>query len=94
MSEKQNVITIAIDDEAREILTKVDPMYRESLVNIGIKMIAKTSFFNTVSGQSDKVNINNMTSLSNMDNPTTVNETVEESKPKPKKKAVANWDNL
>lgn len=93
MSENKR-IEIELDPKSIELLKNVEPMYRDSVINLGIKMIAKTPYYKTLTGE--EMDINTMTSLDTMPSgPLKRDMNVTEDKPKSKPKAKkSSWDDF
>ncbi len=95
MGEAQN-LSINLDSKSISILKKVDASFRDTIVNIGLRMVENTELFITLTGESKNIPVEDMTSLdsleSNTDNKpkTTKKETKEETKHKPK----TTWDSF
>ena len=66
MSEPKS-ITIKIDPSSINILKKVDPLHRESLINLGISLISKTGYYKTLSGENQDL-LDSIVDLGELDN--------------------------
>lgn len=44
---------VELDDKSLEILKKVDALHRNALINLGIHMISKTSYYKGLTGDVD-----------------------------------------
>lgn len=64
MSETQN-IGINLDSKSVDILKKVDVIFRDSIINIGIRMVENTELFDTISGKKE-ADLSDMASLDSL----------------------------
>lgn len=86
-------INIQFEDNALEVLKQVDPVHRNSLINLGILLISKTQYFKTITGDISEV-LKDVTSLNSLDALEEELESVKTiTKVEPAKKAT-NWDNF
>ena len=98
MSEPKS-ITIKIDPSSINILKKVDPLHRESLINLGISLISKTGYYKTLSGENQDL-LDSIVDLGELDNTniTTTNHTTFDTKPAIKApeilKQTKSWDDF
>jgi len=100
--EETQTMGIKLDEKSIEILKKVDAVFRDSLLNIGLRMVEKTELFNTIVGATDtEVPVEDMASLDNLeDDNEEGNSKVskksknnkQEPKEEPKKKPTTSWD--
>ena len=80
MAEAQN-LGINLDKKSVEILKKVDSTFRDTIVNIGLRMVENTELFLTLTGERKDTDINDMVSLDKISD--------EEDKPSKVKKGKA-----
>lgn len=93
MAEAQN-LGINLDSKSIEILKAVDPTFRDTIINIGLRMVENTEFFNTIIGKSKNTPVEHMTSLSLLDDE---NKKIESSKTKnikKEEKPKTSWDSF
>lgn len=95
MAEAQN-LGINLDSKSIEILKKVDASFRDTIVNIGLRMVENTEFFNTLMGKSEDVPVEDMASLDKIEDKNTSGELKSKSKKtSPEKKAPStSWDSF
>jgi hypothetical protein len=91
--EKEEIQTfkneIMFDEVTWEILNKINPIHRHSLINLAIKMISKTNYYKEIAGLVEVETPNEVVDLDNSENIKTKETTkeIEDSKPKKKKSA-------
>ena len=66
MSEGTN-IGINLDAKSVDILRGVNASFRDTLVNIGLRMVENTELYLTLSGKSKNTDVENMVSLEQID---------------------------
>ena len=66
MSEAQN-LGINLDAKSVQILKKIDASFRDTVVNIGLRMVENTELFNTLAGTSKDISVEDMVSLDQLD---------------------------
>jgi len=66
MAEAQN-LGINLDSKSIEILKKVDSIHRDSLINVGLALVAKTGYYKTLAGISDVEDLEEVASLDVLD---------------------------
>jgi len=100
MQTETKEITIKLDGNSIDVLKQVDSMYRESIINIGIRMISLTPYYKFLSGKDDVADINALTSLDTNCNTNALlaseksQEVVNEAPSKLKRKTKSSWDDL
>lgn len=86
-------VTIKLDPISIEIIRKVDPIHRDSMINLGLALVSKTGYYNTITGNIGK-ELSDVTDLGmSVDN---ISNKVE-SKPvdkAPPKKTTSSWDDF
>jgi len=60
-------ISLTLDDSSIEILTEVDSIHRDSLVNIGLQLVKKTGYYKTLSGKQKSEELEDIASLDTQD---------------------------
>jgi len=97
MAEAQN-LGINLDSKSIEILKKVDSIHRDSLINVGLALVAKTGYYKTLAGISDAEDLEEVASLDVLDEdgdrPTKSYSKKENAKAteEPVKKQATSWD--
>lgn len=93
------VVTVTFDDNAQAILKDVDIVHRDSLINVGLALVAKTEYYKTLSGTSDAplVKVASLSSLDDLE--AELEAEAPKETPKPKSSAGSaggdtNWDNF
>jgi hypothetical protein len=91
--------TIKLDNKSVEILTKVDPIHRESMINLGLALISKTFYYKTLTGElpNELVSITDLGSLNSLTIDkvdTTITTAVVKPKEEVTKKSSTSWDNF
>ena len=90
-------VEIRLDDKSVDTLKKVDEIYRDAVINIGLALVSKTNYFKTLSGElnEEPQQIEDLVSIDVKDTDSKgkvqekVEEPVKETKPK---KVVSSWD--
>ena len=83
-------VQIALDESSIEILKNVDKIHRDSVINIGLALVAKTGYYKTLTGINSSNDLTDIASLEDL-NATPIATT----KPKEKEtKASSSWDNF
>jgi len=82
-------LPIEFDDKSIEILKNVDSVHRNSLVNVALAMISKTSYYKTLSGESSDDALE-VASLGSLDDTPSDSPKIEAPKPTPS----TTWDDL
>jgi len=100
--EETQTMGIKLDEKSIEILKKVDAVFRDSLLNIGLRMVEKTELFNTIVGTTEtEVPVEEMASLDSLEednedtNPKIYKKSKtskQEPKEEPKKAPTTSWD--
>jgi len=90
-------ISIEFDKNSLRVLKEVDKIHRTSLINLGIAMIEKTPYYQTLTGNADS-NIANIASLSQLGEETEVKETTtipqKQTKTESTPKKTTTWDDF
>ena len=61
-------VQIKLDDESIEILSKVESLHRESLINYGIRLVQNTEVFKVITGEEEAI-VNSIDTLPQQDTP-------------------------
>ena len=89
-------VSIEFDDNSLKILKNVDQIHRNSLINIGLALAARTEYYKTLTGEAsgslDKVVSLDIDSIDSIDTDKDSNQN--ELEPKSKTKKSINWDDL
>jgi len=99
--EQSQNININLDGNSIKILKEVDPIFRDSLINIGLRMVKNTELFNTITDKKVELeDTNDMASLEEPDSEQNVitrkpksTKQTEAPEPKPKPKSTT-WDSF
>lgn len=83
--------SVNFDKNSTAILKQVDPIHRESVINLGIALVSKTEYFKTISGEGSD-NIEDVVSLNALGINTPTSTTVVEEKPAKKAVSPVDWD--
>jgi hypothetical protein len=98
MENNSKKIEVTLDSRSIEVLKKVDPLHRDSVINVALQLIKNTGYYKTLAGTNSTSELDDVVSLDNLDDldkssktssNKTVKETTETSKPKPKS---TSWD--
>ena len=88
-------VQVTLDEYSIGLLSSVDAIHRDSLINLGISMISKTGYYKTLTGKNDTEDLEDVVSLDGLEakpkEPKETNKEPEQEKPK---KAVSNWDSF
>lgn len=66
MSQEEKELPIKFDNASIQILKKVSPVHRNSLVNVALALVSKTGYYKTVCGL-DTNSIDEVSSLESLD---------------------------
>lgn len=58
--------SVNFDKNSTEILKRIEPIHRESLINLGLALISKTGYYKTLTGDISET-LENVTSLDNLE---------------------------
>jgi hypothetical protein len=100
IKDENKSVSVKFDKYSKEILKRVDPIHRESMINLGLALVSKTGYFQTLCGVvseelTDIANIGDLGKL--QDSTSSTNTTVESNstpKVQPKPKQSATWDDF
>jgi len=88
---KTTTISIKLDEESVQILKNINPIHRDSVINVGLSLISKTGYYKTLLGKNITEDLEEVVSLEAEDNASSEN-----SSKKSKKEVVASekvsWD--
>jgi len=100
MAEAQN-LSINLDSKSIDILKKVDSIHRDSLINVGLALVAKTGYYQTLAGISEAEDLEDVASLDILDDdeaPTKTKKSSKKAKAQeaeaPAKKPSTSWDSF
>ena len=99
MAEATN-IGINLDESSIKILKKVDSIHRDSLINVGLALVAKTGYYKTLTGISDAEDLEDIASLDILDDEETPTKKVskaaksKKAEPEVAKKPATTWDSF
>jgi hypothetical protein len=96
MAEAQN-LGINLDSKSIDILKKVDAIHRDSLINVGLQLVAKTGYFKTLAGLNNTEDLDDVASLDILEDgasaPKKASKKAVQEETKPKKPATT-WDSF
>jgi len=84
---------VYLDTRSKEIIAKVENIHRHSLINMGLRLVEKTNYFKTLTGENKSEELESILSLDDLgsiDKPIVANTAAKPQEP-PKKKAVS-WE--
>jgi len=95
---KPTSVSINLDEHSVKTIKKVNSIHRDSLINIGIAMVAKTPYYKTLLGV-EQEDLDEVASLDMLDeeNETTTSKKSkkkEETKTEVKAKPTSSWDSF
>jgi hypothetical protein len=89
---------INLDSKSIDILKKVDAIHRDSLINVGLALVAKTGYYKTLAGISDAEDLDEVASLDVLDEdgekPVSTKKSKKEAVETPAKKPTTSWDSF
>jgi len=90
--EEQKEVQVKLDAKSTEILKEVSALHRDSIINLGLRLVQKTNYFKTLTSKED-IELASSANLSTLDSEEVQ---VQETKQKPKEapKATVGWDNF
>lgn len=87
------VVQVTLDETSVKILTDVDKIHRDSIINVGLALVSKTGYYKTLQGKNESDELEDIASLDdvNEDSPKNIKKAKKNEKPRA---ATSTWDNF